>query len=169
MIAVLLQEMFFGTTDPMMRAWSNEHATSAQRATVLSVASMFGTLGGSIGLVIIGLVARGYGIPSAWLCSAAFFAVTAPGFLLLGRIAARTPLPEVVVPALADRLGDERAVVRVAAAEALQAFGPAAEPARAALERATSDEYLTVQFVAKDALGAIQEKPVERLTLAPAQ
>ena len=51
-----------------------------------------------VGLVIIGLVARGYGIPSAWLCSAAFFAVTAPGFLLLGRIAARTPLPEVVVP-----------------------------------------------------------------------
>jgi hypothetical protein len=41
------------------------------------------TLGGGTGLVCIGLVARGFGIPAAWLLSAALLVLTAPGFVIL--------------------------------------------------------------------------------------
>ncbi|MGH7804781.1 MAG: hypothetical protein ACREQJ_10570, partial [Candidatus Binatia bacterium] len=52
-------------------------ATPEQRATVLSLRSMFVTLGGSAGLVLLGLVARAHGIPIAWGCSAAILVVLA--------------------------------------------------------------------------------------------
>jgi MFS family permease len=101
-IAVLLVELCFGISDPLIRSWTNEHTSTAQRATVLSVVSMFSTLGGAIGLGILGLVARGYGIPSAWWCAAVVFAIAAPGFIVLGRLAARTPdLPLVAAPRVA--------------------------------------------------------------------
>lgn len=96
-VAVLLVELCFGISDPLLRAWTNEHTTAAQRATVLSVVSMFSTFGGALGLLTFGLVARAYGIPSAWWCSALVFAVTAPGFLVLGRVARRTPVVPIVV------------------------------------------------------------------------
>jgi MFS family permease len=101
-IAVLLVELCFGISDPVIRSWTNEHTSTAQRATVLSAVSMFGTLGGAVGLMTLGLVARGYGIPAAWWCSAVVFAMVAPGFLLLGRVARRTPAPAIaVVPRVA--------------------------------------------------------------------
>lgn len=96
-VAVLLVELCFGIGDPLLRAWTNEHTTTAQRATVLSVVSMFSTLGGAFGLMTFGLVARAYGIPSAWWCSALVFAVSAPGFIVLGRVARRTPMVPIVV------------------------------------------------------------------------
>ena len=86
----LLQEISFGFSEPVMQAWMNEHVAAERRATVLSIRSMVGTLGGSAGLVVIGLVARDHGIPAAWLLSAALFLATAPAFLLLGRFAAVT-------------------------------------------------------------------------------
>jgi len=86
----LLQEVSFGFSEPVMQAWMNEHVAAERRATVLSIRSMVGTLGGSAGLVVIGFVARDHGIPAAWLLSAALFLVTAPAFLLLGRFAAVT-------------------------------------------------------------------------------
>jgi MFS family permease len=84
----LLQEVSFGFSEPVMQAWMNEHVAAERRATVLSIRSMVGTLGGSAGLVVIGFVARDHGIPAAWLLSAALFLATAPAFLLLGRFAA---------------------------------------------------------------------------------
>jgi hypothetical protein len=63
---------------------------------------MFSTLGGAIGLGVLGLVARAYGIPSAWWCSAMVFALAAPGFIILGRLAAHTPaLPIAAAPRVA--------------------------------------------------------------------
>jgi MFS family permease len=82
----LLAEVSMGLTEPMLQAWMNERIPSAQRATVLSVRSMFATLGGSIGLASIGLVARDAGIPIAWAASALVLLLIAPGFVVLGRL-----------------------------------------------------------------------------------
>jgi MFS family permease len=83
----LFFEFGFAMSEPLFLAWTNEQAASERRATVLSWRAMSFTLGGGIGLVCLGFVARGSGIPAAWLLSAAVLALTAPGFLLLGRIA----------------------------------------------------------------------------------
>lgn len=98
--AVLLVELCFGISDPVIRTWTNEHTSAAQRATVLSVVNMFSTLGGAVGLMTIGLVARAHGIPTAWWCSAVIFALVAPGFILLGRVTRRhAPAPIAVAAA----------------------------------------------------------------------
>jgi MFS family permease len=110
---LLLMEAGFGVAEPLMQAWINEHIPSQQRATVLSVRAMFLTLGGGTGLVCIGLIARGSGIPLAWGAAAAMLAFVAPGFLMLARraqrefgemesiaVAATGPdLPDLVAPA----------------------------------------------------------------------
>jgi MFS family permease len=83
---LLLLEAGFGLSEPLMQALFNEHIPPAQRATVLSVRSMFFTLGGGAGLLGIGLVARGFGIRAAWLASAAVLVLSAPGFLMLVRL-----------------------------------------------------------------------------------
>ena len=95
---LFLQEISFGLTDPVMTAWANEHVRSEQRATVLSVRSTFWTFGGAAGLMAIGLLARGFGVPVAWYVSAAVLALAAPGYLLLGHVARRIPLPETAEP-----------------------------------------------------------------------
>jgi MFS family permease len=86
---LLLQEVAFGLSDPVTAAWTNEHVAAAQRATVLSVRSTVVLFGASIGLLTIGLVARSSGMPAAFAVSAALFALAAPGFLVLGRVANR--------------------------------------------------------------------------------
>jgi len=65
---ILLMEMGFGVSEPLLQAWMNEHIAPEQRATVLSVRAMCFTLGGGTGLVCIGLVARGLGIPRRGCC-----------------------------------------------------------------------------------------------------
>ncbi len=103
----LLQEVSFGFSEPVMQAWMNEHVAADRRATVLSIRSMVGTLGGGIGLVAIGFVARDHGIPAAWMLSAALFLVTAPAYLLLGRlsplVAEAAPIEPTVPPIEAGR------------------------------------------------------------------
>jgi MFS family permease len=101
---LLLMETGFGLSEPLLQAWMNDHVAAERRATVLSVRSMFGTLGGSTGLVCIGLIARGWGIPIAWIVSASVLAIAAPGFLVLGRRAravylSATPLDPGPLPA----------------------------------------------------------------------
>jgi MFS family permease len=93
LLGVLMAEMGFGVSEPMIQAWMNDRIPSERRATVLSVRSMFATLGGALGLVSIGYVAREYGIPSAWTASACVFALVAPAFLVFGRrsLMARRP------------------------------------------------------------------------------
>jgi MFS family permease len=87
----LLQEVSYGVSEPVIQSWMNEHVPADRRATVLSIRSMAGTLGGGAGLVAIGLVARDQGIPAAWTVSAVLFLLTAPAYLLLGRLGA-TPM-----------------------------------------------------------------------------
>ncbi|TMA35656.1 MAG: MFS transporter [Deltaproteobacteria bacterium] len=102
---LVFQEIAFGLSDPVLLAWTNEHVAAAERATVLSVRSTFFTLGGASGLMILGLVARDLGIPTAWAVGAVLFALAAPLYLALGRLAPRVPPREagvaatVVVPA----------------------------------------------------------------------
>jgi MFS family permease len=95
---LVLQEAAFGVTDPVVVAWTNEHVASAERATVLSVRSTFFTLGGAAGLVSLGLVARAFGVPTAFGLSAVLLALAAPGYALLGRagrgVAAAPVAPE---------------------------------------------------------------------------
>jgi MFS family permease len=82
----LLWEIGFGVSEPLFQAWMNENVSSEQRATVLSVRGMAFTLGGAGGLVCLGLVARGAGIPTAWLCSAAILAATSAGYIGINRL-----------------------------------------------------------------------------------
>lgn len=85
----LLQEMGWGFSEPVLQAWMNEHATSEQRATVLSVRSMAFTFGGAAGLVCLGFLARQSGIASAWMATACIYMLAVPGYLALGRVAGR--------------------------------------------------------------------------------
>ncbi len=89
----LLQEMSSGVSEPLLQSWMNENVAPRARATILSVRSMAVTLGGGIGLVVIGLAARDVGIPLGWGISAALFALIAPAFLVLGRLAAAPQAP----------------------------------------------------------------------------
>lgn len=87
--ALVIFEVGTAARQPIVTAWLNEHVGEDLRATVLSVGGMAFMLGGSLGLLAIGAVARGWGIPAAWLVCAALFAAMAPLYLLLGRVAAR--------------------------------------------------------------------------------
>ena len=98
---LVLQEVAFGLSDPLTMAWTNEHVTSTERATVLSVRSTFVTFGGAAGLASIGLVARRFGLPVAFGVSAGLFALVAPGFLVLGRVARRVAVGDVEAEAIA--------------------------------------------------------------------
>jgi len=107
LLGLLGTEVGFAVSEPLVQAWLNERISSEQRATVLSVRAMFFTLGGGAGLACMGWVARSAGIPTAWLASALVFAVTAPGFLILGRLVreSRTTAAAEVQPLPAPPLG----------------------------------------------------------------
>ncbi len=99
LVGVVLQEMTFGMTEPLLQAWMNEHIGAERRATILSVRAMSFTFGAAAGLVCIGWLARDAGMPAAWAASASVFALIAPGFILLGRLAQQArarPQPEVL-------------------------------------------------------------------------
>jgi MFS family permease len=87
---LMLQEMGFGLSEPVLQAWMNEHIEADRRATVLSVRAMSFTLGGGMGLVCIGLIARDFGAQAAWLASALVVGATAIGFVILARVGRRT-------------------------------------------------------------------------------
>jgi DHA3 family tetracycline resistance protein-like MFS transporter len=86
LVGVVLQEMSFGLTEPLLQAWMNEHIAPERRATILSVRAMSFTLGAAGGLVCIGWLAREAGMTVAWTASASVFALIAAGFILLGRL-----------------------------------------------------------------------------------
>jgi MFS family permease len=86
---LVLQQIAFGFNEPVEQAWMNEHASTGRRATILSLYSMAFTLGGAIGLVCLGWLARETSIANAWLLSAGIFVLAAPGFLALGSVARR--------------------------------------------------------------------------------
>jgi MFS family permease len=89
-VGLMGEEVGFAFGEPLVQAWMNEHVPAERRATVLSVRTMSWTLGGAFGLVVIGFVARTWGIPPALLISAIVLALTAPGYAALGRAEAVT-------------------------------------------------------------------------------
>ncbi|MDZ4063762.1 MAG: MFS transporter, partial [Coriobacteriia bacterium] len=76
-----------GVTGPVRQAFLNEHIPSRQRATVLSLDSFFGDVGGSVGQPGLGLVARTFSIPVGYLIGAAIMGVAYPLYRRAGRAA----------------------------------------------------------------------------------
>jgi MFS family permease len=78
-----------GMAGPVAASYLNARIPSAQRATVLSLSSLFGDVGGVAGQPILGYAAQGFGIAPTWLVS---------GLVLLGisplyRASGRAPGP----------------------------------------------------------------------------
>jgi MFS family permease len=83
LVGLIGQSAGTGASDPLLGAWMNELAASHQRATVLSIQAMSFMLGGSAGLVCLGIVARSAGVAAAWLGGA--FALLVGALLILRR------------------------------------------------------------------------------------
>jgi MFS family permease len=63
----LLYGVSFGLSNPIRMAFVNRHIPSAQRATVLSVDSLFNEGGGVLGQTGLGYLSRKVSIPAAWM------------------------------------------------------------------------------------------------------
>ena len=79
--------LMFGLLGPVRSGFINEHIPSAQRATVLSLDSLFGDAGGSVGQPVLGLIATSVGLPIAWAISSFAFLGAAPLYLVSGKAA----------------------------------------------------------------------------------
>ncbi|MDP2183538.1 MAG: hypothetical protein Q8K99_13340 [Actinomycetota bacterium] len=89
-VMVLLFGLFgvvSGVMGPVRQAFLNEHIPSAQRATVLSLDSFFGDVGGSIGQPGFGWIARTFSIPVGYLVGALAMGFAWPLYRLAGRSA----------------------------------------------------------------------------------
>lgn len=84
---IVMAEFAFAVGAPAVEGWINEHIESQRRATVLSVWSMSFTIGGALGCIVLGLVANATSIAFTWWVAAAIFAIAAPGYLWLRRLA----------------------------------------------------------------------------------
>ena len=67
-----------GMAGPVGSAYVNAHIPSAQRATVLSLSSLFGDAGGVAGQPTLGYAAQGAGIAPTWVVGAIVMAGVAP-------------------------------------------------------------------------------------------
>jgi MFS family permease len=67
-----------GAMQPLLQSWLNEQIESSQRATLLSFSSTFQTLGGSLGLLVGGVVADTWGIPFGWQIAGLISLLAAP-------------------------------------------------------------------------------------------
>jgi MFS family permease len=97
----LAWSLMFGLLGPLRSSFINEYIPSAQRATVLSLDSLFGDAGGSVGQPILGWIATVVGLPIAWAIGAVAFAGAAPLYARSGRA-----VDEALVPA--DDVGGGR-------------------------------------------------------------
>ena len=86
-LGILFAEFAMSMGQPAVEGWINEHIESQRRATVLSVWSMSFTIGGAFGCIALGLVANAASIATSWWFAAAIFAVAAPGYLRLRKLA----------------------------------------------------------------------------------
>jgi MFS family permease len=85
-----------GAITPMLQSWFNEQIDSSQRATMLSFQSTFGTMGGSIGLIINGMIADRAGVGMAWQFAGALTLAAIPCYLAIRPRAARLAIVEPV-------------------------------------------------------------------------
>jgi MFS family permease len=77
----------FGLLGPVRGGFINEHIPSAQRATILSLDSLFADAGGAVGQPALGWIATRFSIALAWIFGSAFFAAAAPLYAAAGRAA----------------------------------------------------------------------------------
>ena len=95
--------LMFGLLGPIRSGYINEYIPSAQRATVLSLDSLFGDAGGSIGQPILGWIATVASLPIAWTIGAIAFAGAAPLYVASGHAA-----DKLAAETSASRSGPER-------------------------------------------------------------
>src|SRR5690242_20752683 len=81
----LLYGVAIGVALPVKQAYLNAHIPSAQRATILSLDSMFGNTGGVIGQSAWGWVARQASIGTAWAWSGATLLLGIPLYWIARR------------------------------------------------------------------------------------
>lgn len=75
----------FGLLGPVRQAYINRHIPSKQRATVLSLDSFFGELGGTVGQPGFGLIAKLASIPVGYLVGSVFMLAAHPLYKRSGR------------------------------------------------------------------------------------
>jgi MFS family permease len=99
----LVSNFASGVASPIRQGMINHHIPSAQRATILSVDSLFSELGSGIGQSGWGYLARRQGIGQAWVAAGAFLVLGIPLLLLArradpesDRFGARVPAPGAV-------------------------------------------------------------------------
>ncbi len=85
-----------GAVVPLLQSWFNEQIESSQRATMLSFSSTFGTMGGSIGLFINGVIADHAGLAAAWQFGGALTLAAIPFYLAIRPRLARIEIVEPV-------------------------------------------------------------------------
>jgi MFS family permease len=74
--------VMFGMLGPIRSGFINEHIPSAQRATVLSLDSLFADAGGTVGQPALGWIATVVSLPVAWILSSATFLGATPLYLV---------------------------------------------------------------------------------------
>jgi MFS family permease len=102
----LVSNIAMGIASPIRQGLINAHIPSGERATILSIDSLFAELGSGIGQSGWGYLARQRGIGASWAAAGAFLVLGIP-FLLLARRAdpegdrftPATPAPAAPVPA----------------------------------------------------------------------
>jgi MFS family permease len=76
-----------GVAGPVGSAYINAHIPSAQRATVLSLSSLFGDAGGVAGQPALGYAAQAFGIAPTWVIGGLVTLGVAPLYRASGRAA----------------------------------------------------------------------------------
>jgi hypothetical protein len=84
----LIFGLSFGISNPIRMAMVNRHITSAQRATVLSVDSLFSEAGGVMGQTGLGYLSKGVSIPAAWILGGAILYLGYPLYRKVGAVEA---------------------------------------------------------------------------------
>ena len=77
LVFFLLHEVFRGAFKPIKDAYLQDMLPSKERATLASFESMYGHLGGALGLLMSGWLATVAGIPTAWAVAGAVMVIEA--------------------------------------------------------------------------------------------
>jgi MFS family permease len=104
----------FGLAGPVGSAYLNQYIPSAQRATVLSLSSLFGDAGGVAGQPTLGIAAQTFGIAPTWVVSGFVLLAVAPLYRMSGRAAEKLGAaegPAEPVPDHVDELCPEEIAV----------------------------------------------------------
>jgi MFS family permease len=72
----MLHELGRGMFGPIKSGYLQENIPSRKRATIGSFESMYTHIGGALGLVTFGWIAKDFGIPTAWIVSGSILTIT---------------------------------------------------------------------------------------------